>query len=88
MGCGPKSKENTCDAVIVKQKVNIKSLPKLFITVTIELNRIIYSQVVLVIDVAFKSIYKNAYAVLMLSAASEVFGSPSTRYISFLSPHL
>jgi len=28
------------------------------------------------------------YAVFMLSAASEEFGSPSTRYISFLSPHL
>jgi hypothetical protein len=31
---------------------------------------------------------KCSYAVFMLSAASEAFGSPSTRYISFLSPHL
>lgn len=83
-----KAKKILGDAVIVKQNVDIKSLPELFITVMIELNRIIYSQVVLVIDVAFKNIYKNAYAVLTLSAASEVFGSPSTRYISFLSPHL
>lgn len=30
----------------------------------------------------------DAYAVFMLSAASEEFGSPSTRYISFFSPHL
>lgn len=74
-----KAKKILGDAVIVKQNVGIKSLPELFITVMIELNRIIYSQVVLVIDVAFKNIYKNAYAVLMLSAASEVFGSPSTR---------
>lgn len=38
--------------------------------------------------VSLKVYPKNSYAVLMLSAASEEFGSPSTRYISFLSPDL